>query len=65
MTWLLKPQKIYMELVTSRLRLDIARLTHVLASLEETNDYTDEYIHETIKTAEYGLRSLRKFIQSN
>ena len=78
MGWLVKPQKIYLDLAAGRLsdnnlfgqflswlRSEIAKLTHVLTIIEETHDYNDEYIHESIKAAETGLRRIRKFIDAN
>ena len=65
MGWLVKPQKIYSDLVVSWLRLEIAKLTHALATIEETHDYHDDYIHETIKTAESEFHRIRKFIEAN
>ena len=65
MGWLVKSQKIYLDLVTSWLRSEIARLTHVLKTVEDTGDYHDEFIHESIKAAEVGLRRIRKFTDAN
>ncbi len=65
MGWLVKPQKIYLDLVESWLRSEIARLTHVLKTVENTSNYHDEFIHESIKATEFGLRRIRKFIEVN
>ena len=65
MGWPVKPQKIYLELVTSWPRSEIARLTNVLTTIEETRDYHDSFIHESFKTAEVELRRIRKFIDAN
>jgi len=65
MGWLVKPQKIYLDLVVSWLRSEIARLNHALRTIEETHDYHEDYIQETIKTAEISLRRIRKFIEVN
>jgi len=34
-------------------------------TIENTADYNDEYIHESIKKVEIGLRRMRKFIDAN
>lgn len=65
MGWLVKPQRIYLDLVASWLCSEIAKLTHVLTIIEETHDYHDEYVHESIKTAERSLRRIRKFVDTN
>ncbi len=65
MGWLVKPQKIYTNLVASWLRSEIARLTHVLKITEDTGDYHDEFIHKSIKASEVGLRHIRRFIEVN
>lgn len=65
MGWLVKSQKIYLDLVVSWLRSEIAKLTHVLQTIEDTSDYHDEFIHESIKASEIGLRRVRKFIEVN
>ncbi len=65
MGWLVKPQKIYLELVVSWLRSEIAKLTHILATIEEVGDYREEFICGSIKTTEVELRRIRKFIDSN
>ena len=65
MGWLVKPQKIYLDLVASWLRSEMAQLTHALKTIEDTGDYRDEFVYESIKTAESGLRSIRKFIEAN
>ena len=65
MGWLVKPQRIYLDLVVSWLRSEVARLIHVLKTIEDTGDYHDEFINESIKTVESGLRRIRKFIQVN
>ena len=65
MGWLVKPQRIYQDLVANWLRSEIARLTHALKVIEGTDDYHDEFIHESIKAAEIGLRRIRKFVQAN
>lgn len=53
------------DLVASWLRSEIAKLTHVLTTIEEAHDYHDEYIHESLKTTEIGIRRIRKFIDAN
>ena len=65
MGWLVKSQKIYMDLVASWLRSEIARLTHVLRTIENAGDYHDEFIHKSIKASEVGLRHIKKFIEAN
>jgi hypothetical protein len=65
MGWLVKPQKIYVDLVASWLRSEIARLTHALKTIEDTGDYNDEFIYESLKVAETGLHRMRKFIGYN
>ena len=65
MEWLVKPQKIYLDLLVNWLRSEIARLTHVLKTIEDTGDYHDEFIQESIKATEAGLRRIRKFIEFN
>lgn len=65
MEWLVKPQKIYLDLVVSWLRSEAAKINHVLTTIEETHDYQDEYIYESIKAAEMGLRRIRKFVDTN
>ncbi|MEA3226040.1 MAG: hypothetical protein U9Q07_08825 [Planctomycetota bacterium] len=65
MGWLVKPQKIYLDLVASWLRSEIARLTHVLNTVENAGDYHDDFIHESIKATETGLRRIRKFTEAN
>ena len=65
MGWLVKPQKIYTDLVASWLHSEIARLTHVLKMIEDTGDYHDEFMHESIKASEVGLRRIRKFTEAN
>jgi hypothetical protein len=65
MGWFIKPQKIYLDLVTSWLRSEIARLTYVLTTIEQTGNYNDDFTQESIKTAEIGLHRIRKFINAN
>lgn len=65
MGWLVKPQKIYVDLVASWLRSEIAKLTHALKIIEDTGDYNDESVYESIKVAETGLHRIRKFIGFN
>ena len=65
MEWLVKPQKIYLDLLVNWLRSEIARLTHVLKTIEDTGDYHDEFIQESIKATETGLCRIRKFIEFN
>jgi hypothetical protein len=65
MGWLVKPQRIYLDLVVSWLRSEIARLTHVLKTIEDTSDYHDEFVHESIKDVEVALRRIRKFTEAN
>ena len=65
MGWLVKSQRIYLDLLTSWLRSEIARLTHVLKTIEDTGDYHDEFIQESIKATEIGLRRIRKFVAVN
>jgi hypothetical protein len=65
MGWLVKPQRIYLDLVVSWLRSEIAKLNYVLTTIEESHDYHDDYIQETIKTAEGEFRRIRKFIEAN
>jgi len=65
MEWLVKSQRIYLELVVSWLRSEVAQLTHALERMEQTGNYHDEFVHESIKTAEIGIRRIRKFIDAN
>ena len=65
MGWFVKPQEIYLDLVSSWLRSEIARLTQVLNTIEDTSDYHDEFICESIKASEAGLRRIRKFTEAN
>ena len=65
MGWLVKPQKIYLDLVSSWLRSEIAKLTHVVTAIEETKDVHDAVVRESVKAAETGLSRIRKFINVN
>lgn len=65
MGWIVKPQKIFIDLVASWLRSEIACLTRVLSTIEQTHDYSDDFIKESIKTTEVELRRIRKFINFN
>ncbi len=64
MEWCVKSQKIYLELIVSWLRSEIAKLTHILETIEQTDDYHSEFVNESLKSAEVELRRLRKFIGS-
>jgi len=65
MGWSVKSQRIYLELVVSWLRSEVAQLTHALERMEQTDNYHDEFVCESIKTAETGIRRIRKFIEAN
>ena len=65
MGWLVKPQKIYLDLVVSQLRSGIVKLSHVLVTIEGMHDYHDDYIKETLKTVETEIKRIRKFIDAN
>ena len=65
MTWFVKSQKIYLELICSWLRSEIAKLTHILEAIEQTDDYQSEFIVNSLKLSEGEIRRLRKFINVN
>jgi len=65
LNWLTKPQRIYIDLVVSWLRSEIARLNNTLETIERTQDYNDEYVKESIKIATIEMRRIRKFINAN
>jgi len=53
-----------MDMVASHLRAQIVTLHNVLESMERHSSYREEYIIESIKSAENELRRLRKSIES-
>lgn len=65
MVWPTKSNKIYLELVISWLRTEIERLSGVLATIERTQNYHEDYIFESIKSTEVAIRQIRKFIDAN
>lgn len=65
MTGFVKSRKIYLELVVSWLRSEIAKLTHILETMEQTDNYQSEFINGSLKSAEVEMRRLRKFINVN
>jgi hypothetical protein len=54
---------IYLEMVVSHLRNQIATLHHALEAIERTHDYEDAYFMESLKVVEGELRRLRKSIE--
>lgn len=65
MNWLTKPKKLYLDMVVSWLRSEIAKLSHVLMTIEDAQNYHNDFLIETIKTTETELRRIRKFIEAN
>ena len=54
----------YVDLVSSHLRSQVGHLENLLEEIESKNHYEDDYVKITIKTVEWQLRRLRKFIES-
>jgi len=52
----------YLEMVVGHIRAQIVLLSNVLETIERTHDYKEDYIKESLKTAESELRRLRKLI---
>ena len=52
----------YLDLVASHLRSQILTLNNVLETIERNHSYEEEYIHESIRAVELGLRRLRRFV---
>lgn len=54
----------YLDLVASHLRSQIVMLNNVLETIERNHNYEDDYISESIRTVEQGLRRLRRFVNA-
>lgn len=65
MNWPIKPQKINLDLVLGWLRTETDKLNNVLNAIENEQSYNDDYIYDSIKSAEVALRQMRKFIDDN
>lgn len=65
MRWLIGSQNIYLDFVASWLRSQVAELSRALMMIEETHDYHNDSINESLRTVESELRRIRKFIEAN
>ena len=65
MSWLTKPSRFSLDVTVSCLRLEMDKLARVIKTIEQARDYDEEYICESIKSIEIGLRSVRKSIKEN
>lgn len=65
MNWLTRPNRFHADVLASCLRCEIDKLIRVLNSIEQARDYREEYICESIKLVEVGLRSIRRSIKDN
>ena len=55
----------YIELVASHLRSQVVIMHNVLGAIERDHDGEEEYIHESLRSVEYEIRRLRKFIDES
>ena len=58
------PSSLYLDMITSHLRSQIVALHNVLETIERTHVCEDDYIRETMKTAENEIRRLRKYMEN-
>ena len=52
-----------LDMITSHLRSQIVALHNVLETIERTHVCEDDYIRETMRTAENEIRRLRKYME--